>query len=126
MTFTGGAIISSPAGVFAQPAGIRTKYLAAGGTGGTYGYPVAAPTLSGGVWTQRYANGTLTTAAPVTRPTIRLGSRGADVRYLQTKLRLTADGIFGANTRKAVIAFQKSKGLTADGVVGARTWAALG
>lgn len=126
VTFTGGAIISSPAGVFGQPAGIRTKYLAAGGTSGTYGYPIAAPTLSGGAWTQRFANGTLTTTAPVTRATIRLGSRGADVRYLQTKLRLTADGIFGTKTRNAVIAFQRSKGLTADGVVGPRTWAALG
>ncbi|MEY4477636.1 MAG: hypothetical protein RJA31_1140 [Actinomycetota bacterium] len=126
VTFTGGAIISSPAGVFGQPAVIRTKYLAAGGPGGALGYPIAAPTLSGGVWTQRFAGGTLTTAAPVTRPTIQLGSRGADVRYLQTKLKLTADGIFGVKTKAAVIAFQKSKGLTADGIVGPKTWAALG
>lgn len=126
VTFTGGAIISSPAGVFGQPAVIRTKYVAAGGPGGALGYPIAAPTLSGGVWTQRFAGGTLTTAAPVTRPTIQLGSRGADVRYLQTKLKLTADGIFGVKTKAAVIAFQKSKGLTADGIVGPKTWAALG
>lgn len=126
VTFTGGAIISSPAGVFAQPAGIRTKYLAAGGPSGVHGFPIAAPTLSAGVWTQRYTNGTITTAVPVTRPTIQLGSRGTHVRYLQSKLNLRVDGIFGTRTRAAVIAFQKSKGLTADGIVGPRTWAALG
>ncbi len=126
VTFTGGAIISSPAGVFGQPTVLRTKYTAAGGPAGTLGYPIAAPTLSAGVWTQRYAGGTLTSAAPVTRPTIQVGSRGTHVRYLQSKLGLTVDGIFGARTKTAVIAFQRSKGLTADGVVGPRTWAALG
>jgi uncharacterized protein with LGFP repeats len=126
VTFTGGAIISSPAGVFGQPTAIRTKYLAAGGPGGTLGYPIAAPALAAGTWTQRFAGGTLTSAAPVVRATIQLGSRGADVKYLQTKLKLTADGIFGAKTKAAVIAFQKSKGLTADGIVGPKTWAALG
>lgn len=126
ITFSGGAIISSSAGTFAQPAAIRTKYLAAGGSAGTLGFPIAAPTLSAGVWTQRFENGTLTSAAPVVRATIKLGSRGADVKYLQKKLKLTADGIFGNKTKAAVVKFQKSKGLTADGIVGPRTWAALG
>ena len=36
------------------------------------------------------------------------------------------DGIFGAGTKKAVIAFQKKNGLTADGVVGKATYKALG
>ena len=36
------------------------------------------------------------------------------------------DGIFGAGTKKAVIAFQKKNGLTADGVVGKSTYAVLG
>jgi uncharacterized protein with LGFP repeats len=126
VTFVGGAIISSPSGVFAQPSVIRTKYLAAGGPGSNYGFPVAAPTLSGGVWTQRFQTGTITSTAPVARATIQLGSRGADVRYLQTKLKLKVDGVFGAKTRTAVIAFQKSRGLTADGIVGSRTWVAIG
>ena len=36
------------------------------------------------------------------------------------------DGVFGAGTKKAVIAFQKKNGLTADGVVGTATYRALG
>jgi hypothetical protein len=126
VTFAGGAIISSPSGVFAQPSGIRTKYLAAGGPASSYGFPIAAPTLSGGVWTQKFQVGKITTSVPTTRATIQLGSRGADVRYLQSKLKLKVDGIFGPKTRTAVIAFQKSRKLTADGIVGPRTWVAIG
>ena len=36
------------------------------------------------------------------------------------------DGVFGAGTKKAVIAFQKKNGLTPDGIVGAATLKALG
>jgi peptidoglycan hydrolase-like protein with peptidoglycan-binding domain len=32
------------------------------------------------------------------------------------------DGVFGAVTRNAVIAFQQSEGLVADGVIGDDTW----
>ena len=58
--------------------------------------------------------------------TLKRGSRGAEVKTLQTRLNLMADGIFGPLTEEAVKEFQKRKGLTADGVVGAKTWAALG
>lgn len=58
--------------------------------------------------------------------TLRKGDRGEDVRTLQRVLGISADGIFGSGTEKAVIAYQKSKGLTADGVAGPKTWAALG
>lgn len=57
--------------------------------------------------------------------TIRKGSRGEAVKILQTKLGITADGIFGANTETAVKDFQHKSGLVADGIVGAKTWAAL-
>jgi peptidoglycan hydrolase-like protein with peptidoglycan-binding domain len=56
--------------------------------------------------------------------TLRVGSRGAEVKCLQSELGLTADGSFGPKTKAAVIAFQVSKGLTADGVFGAKSRAA--
>jgi murein DD-endopeptidase MepM/ murein hydrolase activator NlpD len=60
------------------------------------------------------------------RPSIKLGSRGDNVKYLQRRLGIPADGIFGPVTRSAVIRFQKSTGLVADGIVGPKTWKALG
>jgi murein DD-endopeptidase MepM/ murein hydrolase activator NlpD len=57
---------------------------------------------------------------------IKQGSKGAAVKYLQTKLGLKADGVFGPATASTVKALQKKHGLTADGVVGPKTWAELG
>jgi len=50
------------------------------------------------------------------------GSKGDDVKKLQSKLGLTADGIFGPGTEKAVKDYQTKNGLTADGIVGEGTW----
>lgn len=58
--------------------------------------------------------------------TIKIGSTGVDVKALQEKLSITADGIFGQKTDAAVRAFQKSHGLTSDGIVGPHTWEYLG
>lgn len=64
--------------------------------------------------------------------TLRLNSKGDEVKTLQHKLNdfgkygLTADGIFGTKTQNAVKDFQKKKGLVADGIVGEKTWNALG
>ena len=64
--------------------------------------------------------------------TLKQGSRGDLVKTVQQKLikwgylKGSADGIFGAKTKAAVIAFQKKNGLTADGIVGTRTAQALG
>ncbi|MBD2578322.1 peptidoglycan-binding protein [Oscillatoria sp. FACHB-1406] len=63
--------------------------------------------------------------------TMRLGSRGENVRALQEALKKagfyqgTVDGVFGRGTRAAVIAFQRKHGLPADGVAGSHTQAAL-
>ena len=57
--------------------------------------------------------------------TIRKGSRGNDVKRLQTYLHLMPDGIFGPLTEEAVKEFQKSHDLGADGIVGAKTWAII-
>ncbi len=58
--------------------------------------------------------------------TLKLGSRGNEVKTLQSKLNLIADGIFGSITEEVVKDFQKKNGLTADGVVGPSTWNKLG
>jgi peptidoglycan hydrolase-like protein with peptidoglycan-binding domain len=49
-----------------------------------------------------------------------------DVRLVQRKLGVSADGVFGPGTIRAVRTFQRGHGLTADGVVGRATWTALG
>ena len=53
------------------------------------------------------------------------GSKGDDVKKLQEKLKLTADGAFGLRTEDAVKAWQKANGLKDDGVVGDGTWSKL-
>ena len=64
--------------------------------------------------------------------TYRQGSTGAAVRTIQTKLKNwgyydgAVDGIYGSATTAAVKYFQKTNGLTADGIVGPATLKALG
>ncbi len=53
---------------------------------------------------------------------LKVGSTGEDVKKLQSKLGLAADGKFGPGTEKAVKDWQKANGLTADGIVGNGTW----
>lgn len=65
------------------------------------------------------------TADAFSGATLRQGSKGADVMELQTKLGLTADGMFGPMTKAAVMAFQASNGLTADGIAGPMTLAKM-
>lgn len=68
-----------------------------------------------------------------TSPTLsRLGSRGEEVRKIQTKLKSlglytgSVDGIYGTGTQKAVRQFQKNCGLTVDGIAGPKTLKYLG
>lgn len=80
----------------------------------------------------------VTTAGPPVPPAparalLREGSRGDEVKRLQAGLRrvfpayakITADGVFGPATKKAVAEFQRRSSLTADGIVGPATRAAL-
>ena len=53
------------------------------------------------------------------------GSKGDDVKKLQEKLGLAADGAFGPGTEAKVKAWQTANGLTADGIVGPGTWAKM-
>jgi len=62
--------------------------------------------------------------------TIKNGSRGTDVKNLQTQLNslgynLATDGVFGKNTLAAVRDYQSKNGLTVDGIVGKNTWNSL-
>ncbi len=61
---------------------------------------------------------------------LREGSRGAWVEYLQLALfrlgfGVTIDGVFGGQTKEAVLRLQREYGLLADGIVGRKTWAVL-
>lgn len=65
------------------------------------------------------------------RQTLKFGSWGTDVTYLQQRLTAkgygvgSIDGIFGAKTLEAVKAFQAENNLVVDGIVGNKTWYAL-
>ena len=65
--------------------------------------------------------------------TLRINSRGEDVRLIQNRLNfisiyyktipsVTADGIYGVKTEQSVLAFQELLGLLEDGIVGIQTW----
>ncbi|MDR0314806.1 MAG: spore cortex-lytic enzyme [Oscillospiraceae bacterium] len=62
----------------------------------------------------------------------KFGSTGNEVRQIQTKLKSlgyyngSVDGIYGNQTKNAVIAFQKKRGLQQDGIAGPKTLSALG
>jgi putative chitinase len=53
---------------------------------------------------------------------LKKGSNSDDVKKLQAKLGLAADGIFGAGTETKIKEWQAANGLTADGIVGDGTW----
>ena len=60
------------------------------------------------------------------------GSRGQEVKTIQTKLKNWGyysggiDGIYGSGTLKAVKKFQQKNGLNADGIAGTKTLQAMG
>lgn len=58
------------------------------------------------------------------RPTIRKGAKGDPVKAWQAILGAKPDGVFGPDTERLTIEFQKKHGLKADGVVGGATWGA--
>ncbi|MBP2310484.1 glycoside hydrolase family protein [Azospirillum melinis] len=54
------------------------------------------------------------------------GAEADRVIAIQRKLAITADGIYGPATTRAVQTWQRNNGLVADGIVGPRTAAAMG
>jgi murein L,D-transpeptidase YcbB/YkuD len=57
---------------------------------------------------------------------LKRGLSGDPVKVLQTKLGVTADGIFGSGTETALKDYQKKHSLTVDGVAGPDTFAQMG
>jgi len=63
---------------------------------------------------------------------IETGLTTTQIKSVQTKLKNwgyytgSVDGIYGSKTKSAVIKFQKKNGLTADGIVGSQTAKAMG
>lgn len=68
----------------------------------------------------------------VTYALSRYGSRGDEVKQIQTKLKNwgyyngSVDGIYGSGTLAAVKSFQRKNGLTVDGIAGTKTLQAMG
>ena len=61
----------------------------------------------------------------VAKPTLRQGSTGYAVRYVQYRTGAKVDGKFGPKTAAAVRAYQRANGLQVDEIVGAKTWAKM-
>ena len=56
---------------------------------------------------------------------LQFGSRGKDVKKLQKELGISSDGIFGKQTRKALLSYQKKNNLAVDGIAGKQTFSSL-
>jgi len=89
-------------------------------SGAAYPSARSGPPAGGGVAT-----------ATRSRPSLKLGDVGPDVRHLQEQLvsfgsNLQVDGRYTTVTQSAVRAFQHGHGLDASGIVDARTWALIG
>jgi N-acetylmuramoyl-L-alanine amidase len=78
------------------------------------------------------AYGDSTAVMPLAGGSLRLGDRGETVKKVQQRLRDwryyfgAVDGIFGAQTQRAVMDFQRKNGLAVDGIVGPATAAKIG
>ncbi len=87
----------------------------------------AAAIFNSGYKSENYAS-----APYVQTAVLRQGSSGGEVKELQRRLKEwgyyngAVDGIYGKGTVEAVKKFQKKNGLTADGVAGISTYKALG
>jgi N-acetylmuramoyl-L-alanine amidase len=79
-----------------------------------------------------YLNGSFETEEPSISALSSMGSRGSEVKAIQEKLKErglykgSVDGIYGKNTKDAVIKFQKQNGLAQDGIAGPQTLKKLG
>jgi N-acetylmuramoyl-L-alanine amidase len=61
----------------------------------------------------------------VIKTTLKQGSKGVPARYIQFRIGVAIDGVFGPKTAVAVEVWQRQNGLSADGICGAHMWAKL-
>ena len=84
--------------------------------------PDAAPSPTPAAETEQAPERTTARKVP---KALRKGDRGANVRRLQRRLRITADGMFGPATKRTVQRYQSRKGIRPNGVAGPATLAKL-
>ena len=123
------------AGTVVLATGLATATLAAGlalpvSTAAAAPAATASVTSTVAVKAMRLASAQALQPWPVLRQGANSSWPKVTVRSLQYLLnargaKLTVDGIFGAKTKAAVVAFQRAHHLPADGVTGAKTWGAL-
>lgn len=58
-------------------------------------------------------------------PMVKYGAIGGITKLIQERVNVTTDGIFGINTKTAVIEYQVANYLDGDGIVGKYTWSKL-
>ena len=64
--------------------------------------------------------------AGAARRNLSVGCSGEDVKAIQRIIGTPADGVFGPNTKAALINYQSANGLVADGIAGPKTFARMG
>lgn len=131
-----GAVVGAGA-VVGIPATNATRCEAAKAAGNTWDASLYCPATdflkwsanrvagSGKTQSGPAASNTRTVGAAAVRPTLRQGDRGPLVTEVQRRLGITADGVFGEITSRAVKIFQTRNGLAADGIIGPATWRKL-
>jgi peptidoglycan hydrolase-like protein with peptidoglycan-binding domain len=126
---TGGAVLR-----YQRAKGLFVDGIAGRQTGTSLGIWGSAPSgaaQGGGTSGSTGSSGAPTAGCTITT-SLRVGSSGAQVRCLQSRLTAVGysvgpvDGIFGSMTRAGVLRYQQAKGLYVDGIAGRQTGTSLG
>jgi peptidoglycan hydrolase-like protein with peptidoglycan-binding domain len=129
VTFTMASAVGTAPAIAAEAAQAGMALPATAMTGLRAAAVQAAPPAR----TAQAAQAAAYTAPPFTAPykTLKLGTKGAAVKALQTRLKQLgyvpgpADGEYGGGTLTAVWAFQKVQGIAPTSTIASRTWKAL-
>jgi len=77
---------------------------------------------------ERYIGGAFVVYGKINKPycgLVKYGSRGHNVKEVQSFLGAKPDGIYGIKTKQAIIRYQANNNLVQDGIVGPITWAKM-